>query len=187
MAQANERAQRRRLRTPFIVLGALLLLIAIAAAAAYMLIRNSQLAILDGYGKPAAGMAADGAPSMAGTAGSLGGADSASAEAGDPATHTFVTLDIFTVNLADRDRERFAQVGVVIELSDKALKAFKPITPVVRSDILLLLSSKSAAELLTLEGKQKILREIVAITRKYIAPERRNEVYGAHFASFVIQ
>jgi flagellar protein FliL len=31
---------------------------------------------------------------------------------------TFVPLDPFTVNLADRDAERYAQVGVTLELDD---------------------------------------------------------------------
>jgi flagellar FliL protein len=73
----------------------------------------------------------------------------------------FLPLEPFTVNLADRETDRFAQVGITLEVVDaptgEQMKAFMP---AIRSNVLMLLAHKTAAELLTLEGKQKLAREI---------------------------
>jgi flagellar FliL protein len=73
----------------------------------------------------------------------------------------FVPLDPFTVNLADRETERYAQVGVTLEIDDaKFADTLKNYMPAIRNNILMLLSHKTAAELLSLEGKQKLARQI---------------------------
>jgi len=83
------------------------------------------------------------------------------AEAKRLAARQFVTLDPFVVNLADRQSERYAQVGIVLEVEGKA--ANQRITdkmPAVRNEILLLISSKQAADLVTREGKETLAAEI---------------------------
>lgn len=73
----------------------------------------------------------------------------------------FVPLEPFTVNLADRDVDRFAQVGVTLEVVDaKFGEQIKLYMPAIRSNILMVLSHKTAADLLSLEGKQKLAKEI---------------------------
>ncbi len=73
----------------------------------------------------------------------------------------FVPLDPFTVNLADRDAERYAQVGVTLELDDaKVGEQIKLYLPAIRNNILLLLAHKTAGELLTREGKLQLAQEI---------------------------
>ncbi|MBA4343807.1 MAG: flagellar basal body rod protein [Methylibium sp.] len=73
----------------------------------------------------------------------------------------FVPLEPFTVNLADKDVDRFAQVGVTLEVVDaKFGEQIKAYMPAIRSNILMVLSHKTAAELLSLEGKQKLAKEI---------------------------
>ncbi|MBI5258727.1 MAG: flagellar basal body-associated FliL family protein [Burkholderiales bacterium] len=73
----------------------------------------------------------------------------------------FVPLDPFTVNLADRDAERYAQVGVTLEIEDpKVGEELKVYLPAIRNNILMLLAHKTAGELLTREGKLKLAREI---------------------------
>ncbi|WP_397535893.1 flagellar basal body-associated FliL family protein [Roseateles sp.] len=73
----------------------------------------------------------------------------------------FVPLEPFTVNLADRDVDRFAQVGVTLEVVDaKFGEQVKLYMPAIRSNILMVLSHKMAADLLSLEGKQKLAKEI---------------------------
>jgi len=73
----------------------------------------------------------------------------------------FVPLDPFTVNLADRDAERYAQVGVTLEIDDaKVGEDLKLYMPAIRNNILMLLAHKTAGELLTREGKLKLAREI---------------------------
>jgi len=74
---------------------------------------------------------------------------------------TFVPLDPFTVNLADREAERFAQVGITLELSDpKAGDLLKAYMPAIRNNILLALGSKTAAQLMERDGKLRLAAEI---------------------------
>ncbi len=74
---------------------------------------------------------------------------------------TFVQLDPFVVNLADQDSERFAQVGVNLQLDDAHLaEEMKAYMPAIRNAVLLILSHKTSDELLSIEGKQKLADEI---------------------------
>jgi len=75
---------------------------------------------------------------------------------------TFVPLDPFTVNLADKDVDRFAQVGVTLQVEDpKFADQIKAYMPAIRSNVLMVLSHKTAADLLSREGKEKLAREIM--------------------------
>jgi flagellar FliL protein len=85
------------------------------------------------------------------------------ARAHDPAhPPTFVPLDPFTVNLADRDNDRYAQIGITLELDDPKIgDELKVYMPAVRNNILMLLSSKKAVQLMTREGKERLARQIL--------------------------
>ncbi len=120
---------------------------------------------------------------------------------------TFVPLDPFTVNLADRDADRFAQVGVTLEVEDpKFADQIKAYMPAVRGNILMVLSRKTAADLLTQEGKEKLAREInrEAVRPMGIelddeddedAPKKKKRrrarvespITGVHFSNFIVQ
>lgn len=74
---------------------------------------------------------------------------------------TFVPLDPFTVNLADRDAERYAQIGITLEVDDPKLPdALKAYMPAIRNNILMLLAQKTAGQLLDREGKEKLAEQI---------------------------
>jgi flagellar protein FliL len=74
---------------------------------------------------------------------------------------TFVPLDPFTVNLADREAERYAQVGITLELSDaKAGDLLKAYMPAIRNNILLALGAKTASQLNERDGKLQLAAEI---------------------------
>ena len=76
---------------------------------------------------------------------------------------TFVQLDLFTVNLADRDIDRYAQVQMALELRDeKSAELIKSYMPVIRNNVLTVLSYKSSGELLERYGKQRLSRELRA-------------------------
>ncbi len=78
--------------------------------------------------------------------------------AGPPA---FVPLDPFVVNLADKEVERYAQVGVTLQVDDpKMADEMKAYMPAIRNAVLLVLSHKSAEELLSPDGKTKLAEEI---------------------------
>jgi flagellar protein FliL len=102
----------------------------------------------------------------------------------------FVNLEPFTVNLqADDQGDRYLQTEIVLEATrNELVETVKARMPVVRGGILLLLSSKQAANLTTVAGKQELATQIVAEVRKHL-PETGGEADSltVHFASFVIQ
>jgi flagellar FliL protein len=60
--------------------------------------------------------------------------------------------------------------------------------PLVRSRLLLLLSSKKASELSTVEGKKKLADEIIAQVKQPFTPQGGSTaISGVFFTSFVIQ
>ena len=74
---------------------------------------------------------------------------------------TFVPLEPFTVNLADRQAERFAQVGVTLEVVDAKLSdQVKAFMPAIRNNILLAIADRTAAELLERDGKKLLAEKI---------------------------
>jgi flagellar FliL protein len=93
-----------------------------------------------------------------------GGADGAAQveHQHDPkAVPTFVPLEMFTVNLADHDGERYAQIGVTLEVRDpKVADQIKAYMPAIRNNVLMLLAHKTSAELLRREGKEQLAAEI---------------------------
>ena len=119
---------------------------------------------------------------------------------------TFVPLDPFTVNLADREAERYAQVGITFELADaKAGDLLKAYMPAIRNNILLALGSKTAAQLNERDGKLNLAAEIrrealrplgYDIKAPDAAAERRPAasdddeiapIRAVHFSNFIIQ
>jgi len=75
---------------------------------------------------------------------------------------TYVPLDPFTVNLADKDVDRFAQIGISLEVPDpKTADTIKAYLPAIRSNILMVLAHKTSAELLTREGKEQLAKDIM--------------------------
>lgn len=75
---------------------------------------------------------------------------------------TFVALDPFVVNLADREQERYAQIGVTLEVDDaKVAEELKAYMPAIRNGVLMVLAHKTSAELLERAGKEKLAGEIM--------------------------
>jgi flagellar protein FliL len=73
----------------------------------------------------------------------------------------FMPLDPFTVNLADRESERYAQVGVTLEVEDAhTIDELKAYMPAIRNNILMVLAHKTSTELLERTGKEKLAAEI---------------------------
>jgi flagellar protein FliL len=80
----------------------------------------------------------------------------------DPkAVPAFVPLDPFTVNLADREAERYAQVGITLEIDDpKTGDQIKNYMPAIRNNILLAIADRTAAELMGRDGKVKLAEKV---------------------------
>lgn len=76
---------------------------------------------------------------------------------------TFLPMDNMVVNLADPGGDRFVQVGITLELNDaKTAEKVKAQMPAIRSGVLLLLSQRSADDLLSRDGKEKLATDIRA-------------------------
>ena len=75
---------------------------------------------------------------------------------------TFLPVDTMVVNLADPGGERFAQVGITLELADaKTAERVKQYMPSIRSSVLLLISQRTSDELLSRDGKDKLAHDVL--------------------------
>ena len=75
---------------------------------------------------------------------------------------TFLPLDPFVVNLADKEVDRYAQVGITIEVVDaKFAEQMKLFMPAIRNGILMILAHKDSKELLERSGKEQLAAEIL--------------------------
>lgn len=127
-----------------IMLVAVLVLVLVGGAAAFLLLKK----------KPPAEDGEEGAEQVE--------SPTPKAKAKSDQPPTFVPLDSFTVNLADKDVDRFAQIGVTLQVEDpKFADQVKAYMPAIRSNVLMVLSHKTAGELLTREGKDQLAREIM--------------------------
>jgi flagellar FliL protein len=128
---------------------------------------------------------------------------------------TFVPLDAFTVNLADRDTERYAQVGITLEIEDAHLvEQIKAFMPAIRNNILLAIADRTAADLIGREGKAQLAEKVRQETSRALGfevddsaeaaepeakPAKKKEkgkkkaapatlpVTAVHFSNFIIQ
>jgi len=101
----------------------------------------------------------------------------------------FLHLETFTVNLQSEETQQFLQTNMTLQVSGNSQVDFiKENMPQVRNRILLLLSSKKAAEILSPDGKKKLAAEIVAQVRQPFTPQGpKPEVSDVFFTSFVVQ
>lgn len=77
----------------------------------------------------------------------------------------YLPMDNMVLNLADPGGERVAQVGITLEVRDAAAaESVKAYMPTIRSGVLMLLSQRTADELLSAEGKQKLIEDILRET-----------------------
>jgi len=73
----------------------------------------------------------------------------------------FLPVDQFTVNLQPEEGQQYLQVAMTLKVVDQAAAdTIKAQMPEVRSRVLLLLSSKKPSQLVTLEGKNRLIDEI---------------------------
>ena len=125
----------------------------------------------------------------------------------------FAPLDPFTVNLADRETERYAQVALTLELDDpKTAEAVKVFMPAIRNNILMVLAHKTSAQILGSEGKTKLAGELQRAASRALgvevdepeeeeeaaadAPKKKKKkkkadvalpVVAVHFSNFIVQ
>ncbi len=101
----------------------------------------------------------------------------------------FLPMEAFTVNLQSENGEQFLQTSLTLQVTDQAqVELIKLYMPHVRSRLLLLLSSKKASEILSVEGKNKLSDEILNIFKQPFTPQGPTiKVSSVLFTSFVVQ
>lgn len=160
-----------------VVIGAVVALLLVAAAGGFLFLKNRQAAEEDVQEAPAPVVTI-------------------------PA---FMPLETMVVNLADRGGDRFAQIGITLELRDaKVEEQIKQLMPSIRNGILMLVSQRTADELLLREGKDKLAADILTDIGRHLGvppraprseqvdeydetPRPRNPVRRVLFSSFLIQ
>lgn len=101
----------------------------------------------------------------------------------------FTKLDPFTVMLESKDSERMLFLGITLRLGDQqSSDRIEKYMPEVRSRILMILSSLTPQDVLTPDGKAKLVKEITAAVSKPFAPIPDGQnVSGVLFTDFVVQ
>jgi flagellar FliL protein len=124
-----------------------------------------------------------------GEKGAKGAASGEEAHADEPrAGGALLPLDVFTVNLADQDAQRFLRTNVqlVIDGDEDVIKELEheklPIAR-ARSAVLDLLSSQRSADIATVEGKTALKKAIAGKASAAL----HHEVRDVLFSDFVIQ
>jgi flagellar FliL protein len=76
----------------------------------------------------------------------------------------FVPLEPYTVNLKRETSDQYLQIGISLKVYEAPIELqIKENQPEIRSKILQLLTTKTATELLTQEGKTKLAKEIATL------------------------
>jgi flagellar protein FliL len=95
-----------------------------------------------------------------------------------------LALDPFLVNLADKEESRFVKTTFQLGLAEEMKEESKTSVPAMRDSIITLLSLKTADQLLTAQGKDK-LREEIRSRVNAISPKIR--VLEVYIVEFVVQ
>ena len=149
-------------------------LIIIIAAAVLVLGGGGAAAMLMMKKKPVDGDAEDHAPAAA-----------AAHPKFDPkAVPVFVPLEPFTVNLADREAERYAQVGITLEIeSAPVADQIKVYMPAIRNNILMAIADRTSLELMSREGKAKLAEKVRKEASRVLGAEIEDDDEDAEAAA----
>jgi flagellar FliL protein len=105
----------------------------------------------------------------------------------------YVALDAFTVNLVPENGDQFLQLIIAVEVADLRVgDRLKMYTPKLRNNVMMLLSGKKAAELITKDGKETLANEIRDLINEILDSGSTGQageppVREVLFTSFIIQ
>ena len=107
----------------------------------------------------------------------------------ESAPPVYVAIEPFTVNLQPENGDQYLQVAFTLQADGaEQEELIKTNMAKVRSRVLLLLSGKKASEINTVEGKQQLAGEILAVVKEpFDAHGDEQEVSDVLFTSFIIQ
>jgi len=101
----------------------------------------------------------------------------------------YLAIEPFTVNLQPENGDQYLQVAFTLQVDGpEQAELIKTNMAKVRSRVLLLLSGKKASEINTVEGKQQLAGEILAVVKAPFGEhEEEQGVSDVLFTSFIIQ
>ena len=114
----------------------------------------------------------------------------AASDAPVKAEAVYVPIDPpFTVNFRGGAGARYLQVAVEAMTREVDIEAqIKRHMPVIRNDLTMLFSSKSARDLATIDGKEALRAETLASIQKVLQAETgKKGIEAVYFTSFVMQ
>ncbi|HHM04119.1 MAG TPA: flagellar basal body-associated FliL family protein [Gammaproteobacteria bacterium] len=116
-------------------------------------------------------------------------ADGEDPETPPPAPIYFKLDPAFVVNFMDGDNLRFLQLNIELMTHDPEVpKQIEAYMPVIRNNIVLMLSSQEAATFATMAGKQKLRAEVLANIQKILEEQTGAPgVEEVYFTGFVMQ
>jgi flagellar FliL protein len=142
-ADGDAKPAAKKSKKLLIIIGAAVVILALAGGGAFWYIskqRAAAAAAEDGGDEPAKAASHD-------------------AHATPPA---YLPMDNMVVNLADPGGDRVAQIGITLVVTDAHTSdTVKAYLPTIRSGVLMLISQKTATELLTTEGKEALAKGIL--------------------------
>ena len=112
---------------------------------------------------------------------------------GKEAAPVYVALEAFTVNLVPENGDQFLQLVISVEVTDLHVgDRLKMYIPKIRNNVMMLLSGKKAAELITKEGKETLADEIRDLINEILDSGSKDKLEDAPikevlFTSFIIQ
>jgi flagellar FliL protein len=103
----------------------------------------------------------------------------------DTAVKKVIELQPFIVNLADKDEPRYLRLTVSIGIAEGGEEKTDPIfTTRVRNAILAVLTTKTSEEILTLEGKTALRKQILKAAQ---AASEEPHVEAIYITDFIVQ
>lgn len=101
----------------------------------------------------------------------------------------YVPIESFTVNLQPENGEQYLQIAFTLQVQNqKQGEQIKANMAKVRSRVLLLLSSKKASEISSVEGKRLLATEIVAAVKQpFVDKGEPQQVSDVLYTAFIIQ
>lgn len=114
------------------------------------------------------------------------GAALAAESAGKEANAFYAKLDPITVNL--HGLAQFLQVQITLKVASPEVgETIKEYMPVIRHEMILLLSSKEADQISSFEGKKKLFAETRHAINKTLRMQNKTGITETLFESFIIQ
>ena len=99
-----------------------------------------------------------------------------------------VNFEPFLVNLADKEASRYVKTSIRLLVANKesaeSIAKGETLMPRMRDTILTLLSAKTAEEMTSNEGKEKLKKEILEKVNEYLPEDGAEDLF---FTDFVVQ